>query len=96
MSTTKMRSDLADWLVDLDDDFLAAVYAMVGTYRIRQRIGGDSGDDIVSFDAATGSPLTSSEFTKVLDEAQAAVQRGEYITFEEHRKASAKWGRPTK
>jgi hypothetical protein len=95
MSTTDMRSEVATWLNELDDDFLAAVHAMVGTYRAKQEAKVEE-DPIVSYDVVTGTPRTSSELTAILDKEVEAVRRGEFVTFEDFQKESAQWGQRTR
>ncbi len=94
MNATDMRSEVATWLNDLDDNFLAAVHAMVGTYVAKQKeeTEEDPIDPIVGYDVGTGTPRTASELTEILDNAVAAVRGGEFITFEEFQKESAQWG----
>jgi hypothetical protein len=98
MSTTDMRSEVATWLNDLDDNFLAAVHAMVGTYASKQNAEVEEADDdpIVSYDVVTGTPRTASELTAILDKEVEAVRRGEFTTFEDFQKESAQWGQRTR
>ena len=95
MSTTDMRSEVANWLNDLDDNFLAAVHAMVGTYVAKQEVETQAeeaeDDPIVSYDVVTGTPRTASELTAILDKEVEAARRGEYITLEDLRKQSDQW-----
>lgn len=95
MSTTDMRSEVATWLNDLDDNFLAAVHAMVGTYVAKQKVETKAeeveDDPIVSYDVVTGTPRTASELTAILDKEVEAARRGEYITLEDLRKQSDQW-----
>jgi hypothetical protein len=46
-----MRSEVANWLENLDDDFLAVVHAMVGTYVTKRQENAVFGYD------ADGTPL---------------------------------------
>jgi hypothetical protein len=98
MSTTDMRNEVAIWLNDLDDNFLAAVHAMVGTYASKQNAEVEEADDdpIVSYDVVTGTPRTASELTAILDKEVEAARRGEYITLEDLRKKSNQWLASTK
>lgn len=91
MSTVEMRSEVASWLEELDDNFLAAVHAMVGTYVKKQKE-----DPIIGYDTGDGSPVTASAFLKEAEESLAAVDKGEYITIEELEKESESWLKPTK
>jgi hypothetical protein len=100
MSTTDMRSEVATWLNDLDDNFLAAVHAMVGTYVAKQeaetKVEKVEDDPTVSYDVVTGTPRTASELTAILDKEVEAVRRGEFTTFEDFQKESAQWGQRTR
>jgi hypothetical protein len=95
MSTTDMRSEIANWLNDLDDNFLAAVHAMVGTYVEKQEAEVKD-DPIVSYDVVTGTPRTATELTTILDKEVEAVRQGEFVTFEDFQKESAQWGQRTR
>ncbi len=98
MTTTDIHSEVATWLNDLDDNFLAAVHAMVGTYRAKQeaKVEEVEDDPIVSYDVVTGTPRTASELTTILDREVEAARRGEYITLEDLRKKSDRWLASTK
>lgn len=95
-----MRTEVATWLNDLDDNFLAAVHAMVGTYVAKQQVETKveevEDDPIVSYDVVTGTPRTASELTEILDNEVAAVRRGEFVTFKDFQKESAQWGQRTR
>ena len=85
MSTVDMRSEVATWLNELDDNFLAAVHAMVGTYVTKQKE-----DSIIGYDA-DGTPLQAEEMKKAYAAEVEGVKRGEYMTIEDFEKESAKW-----
>ena len=85
MSTVEMRSEVAGWLDDLDDNFLAAVHAMVGTYVTKQKE-----DPIIGYDA-DGTPLHAEEMKKIYAAEVEGVKRGEYLTIEDFEKESATW-----
>jgi len=91
MSTVEMRVKVHQMIDEVDNTLLEAIYVMLETYQKRQ---GD--DPIVSYDVATGMPKTASELTAILDEGVAAVRRGEFTTFEDFQKKSARWGQRTK
>jgi uncharacterized protein (UPF0297 family) len=86
MSTTDMRSEVATWLNDLDDNFLAAVHAMVGTYVAKQEV-----DPIIGY-TVSGEPKYASKMKETYDaEVRAAEEEGTFITLEELEVESAQW-----
>jgi hypothetical protein len=87
MSTTDMRSEVATWLNDLDDNFLAAVHAMVGTYVGKQ----EKADPIIGY-TLEGQPKYASKMKAIYDEeVRAAEEEGAFITLEELEEESATW-----
>lgn len=90
MTTIDMRSESHQILDQVDDRFLEVVHAMLQAYA-RQAV-----DPVVSYDAVSGTPRTASEFTALLDGEVASVRRGEYMTIEDFKKESAKWGQRIK
>jgi hypothetical protein len=93
MSTTDMRSEVATWLNDLDDNFLAAVHAMVGTYVAKQNaeVEAVKDDPIIGY-TVTGEPKYASKMKAIYDaEVRAAEEEGTFITLEELEIESAKW-----
>ena len=95
MSTIEMRNDILKWVDEVDENFLSALHAMMGTYVTKQE--SETADDpIVSYDVVTGTPRTASELTEILDNEVAAVRRGEFVTFEDFQKESAQWGQRTR
>jgi len=85
MNTVDMRSEVATWLNELDDNFLAAVHAMVGTYVTKQQAAPIFGYD------PDGTPLQAEEMKKVYAAEVEGVKRGEYMTIEDFEKESATW-----
>lgn len=90
MTTIDMRSESHQILDQVDDRFLEVVHAMLQAYA-RQAV-----EPVVSYDAVSGTPRTASEFTALLDGEVASVRRGEYMTIEDFKKESAKWGQRIK
>ena len=80
-----MRHEVTTWLETLDEDFLSAVHAMVGTYVSKRKKS-----PVLGYEA-DGTAVTADEFLRQADEAMAAVDRGEYTTLEELDKESATW-----
>jgi hypothetical protein len=95
MSTTDMRNEVATWLNELDDNFLAAVHAMVGTYRAKQEAEVEveevEEDPIIGY-TVTGEPKYASKMKAIYDEeVRAAEEEGAFITLEELEEESAQW-----
>lgn len=88
MKTLEMRDEVTNWLKDLDDGFLAAVHAMVGTYVQRRTDAVKS--EVFGYDA-DGNPLYATEMKEVYAAELEGVKRGEYLTIEDFEKESAKW-----
>ena len=92
MSTIDMRGDILKWVDQVDESFLSAVHAMMGTYVAKQEAKTKVEDDpIVSYDVVTGTPRTASELTAILDKEVEAARGGEYITLEALREKSNQW-----
>lgn len=82
-----MRAEVATWLNDLDDNFLAAVHAMVGTYRAKQ----EKVDPIIGY-TLEGKPKYASKMKAIYDEeVRAAEEDGAFITLEELEEESETW-----
>lgn len=79
-----MRNDVATWLDELDDNFLAAVHAMVGTYVSKQQ------SSILGYDA-DGNVLQAEDMKKVYAAEVEGVKQGKYLTIEDFEKESAQW-----
>lgn len=90
MSTTDIRNESHQLLDQIDNRFLAAVHALLRTYK-QQAEAEKEEDPIVSYDVVTGTPRTASELTAILDKEVEAAHRGEYITLEDLRKESDQW-----
>ena len=81
-----MRAEVATWLNDLDENFLAAVHAMVGTYVAKQEE-----DPIIGY-TLDGEPKYASKMKALYDEeVRAAEEDGTFITLEELEEESATW-----
>lgn len=79
-----METEVTGWLKELDEDFLAAVHAMIGTY-VKKKV-----DPIVGYEI-DGTPLTASKFIKQADEQVKRAKAGEGISVDELRKRSGEW-----
>ena len=89
MSAIEMRNDILKWTEQVDDTFLSAVHAMMGTYVKQQE------DPILGYEA-DGTAVTASAFLEQAEEDLAAVERGEFTTIEELEKESEEWLSATK
>jgi hypothetical protein len=76
MSTVEMRTEVTDWLEELDENFLAAVHAMVGTYVNKQK----------------EDPKYASQMKAIYtEEIRAAKEDGQFMTIEELEIESESW-----
>ncbi len=85
MTTADMRSDVSHWLDELDDHFLVALHAMVGTYVSQQKK-----DTIFGYDA-DGTVLHAEDMKSVYAAEVAGVKRGEYLSIDDFEKQSETW-----
>ena len=84
MSTVKMRDEVAGWLENLDDSFLAAVHAMVGTYVTKQRgAQAENGDGIIGYQVGTNEPILASEADEVFEGIVEDVKQGNYVEVDD-------------
>lgn len=77
MSTVDMRKEVATWLEELDDNFLAAVHAMVGTYVKKQD------DSIVGYRVGTKEPILASEADEAFEAVVEDVKAGNYTEIDD-------------
>jgi len=93
MSTTDMRSEVATWLNELDDNFLAAVHAMVGTYRAKQETEVEAvEDEVIGYRVGTNEPLMASEADDVFEAIVDDVKKGNYVEVDDLiAQRSARW-----
>jgi hypothetical protein len=86
MSTVEMRTEVTDWLEELDENFLAAVHAMVGTYVNKQKE-----DPIIGY-TLEGEPKYASQMKAIYtEEIRAAKEDGQFMTIEELEIESESW-----
>ena len=78
-----MRNEVADWLESVDDDFMAVVHAMVGTYVSKQQ---EAELTETTFAALPTPPWakqkSQDERNAELIAADAECDRGEFVTLE--------------
>ena len=79
-----MRAEVATWLNDLDDNFLAAVHAMVGTYVAKQEAQAETTEDeIIGYRVGTNKPLLASEADDVFEAIVEDVKQGNYVEVDD-------------
>ena len=75
MGSLQLRSDIENYLDQIDEGFLKVVHSMLHTYLEEQ-------DKIVGYRIETGEPVYANalgdEFDSILDE----VEQGDFITLE--------------
>lgn len=87
MSTIDMRDDILKWVDQVDESFLSAVHAMMGTYVTKQ----EKVDPIIGY-TLDGQPKYASKMKAIYDEeVRAAEEDGAFITLEELEEESATW-----
>jgi hypothetical protein len=84
-NTTELRSDLHRYVDRLDDKFLAIVHSMVDAYIEQQ-----NDDPIIGY-SVEGVPMYASVAKREYKARVEAVDRGEFITFEDLVKESSTW-----
>jgi trehalose/maltose hydrolase-like predicted phosphorylase len=89
MSTVEMRSEVHKMIDEIDDAFLAAVHALLGTYKQQQK------EAVIGYEV-DGTPITAAAFIEQADELMAEVERGEYVTLKELEQESESWLKRTK
>lgn len=84
MSATEMRSEVNTWLNDLDDSFLAAVHAMVGTYVAKRKAQVEAAEEeIIGYRVGTNEPLLASEADDVFEAIVRDVKQGNYVEVDD-------------
>lgn len=83
-----MRTEVATWLENLDDNFLAAVHAMVGTYVKQQE---EKQYDLFDFSpeaygASVNRPITRPELIARAEASNADIEAGRVYGREEAEK----------
>ena len=83
-----MRTEVADWLENLDDNFVAVVHAMVGTYVKQQ---GEKQYDLFDFsaeayEASLHRPMTREELVARAEASNADIKAGRVYSREEAEK----------
>ncbi len=83
MKTVEKRDYIHSHLHQIDENFINEVYQ-----KIRAFINGEN--PIVGYDAS-GKPIKKNQFIADIKEAEAQIEKGEYITIEELEKESETW-----
>lgn len=83
IKTLEKRDYIHSHLHKIDENFINEIYQkMYSTI--------EENDLIVGYDAS-GKPIKKSQFIADIKEAEAQIERGEYITIEELEKESKTW-----
>jgi hypothetical protein len=83
MKALEKRDYIHSHLHQIDEEFINDLYQKM--YSIIEEK-----DPIVGYDAS-GRPIHKSQFIADIKEAEAQIERGEYITIEDLEKESEKW-----
>ncbi|MBU0766133.1 MAG: hypothetical protein KJ607_15020 [Bacteroidetes bacterium] len=83
MSSTELKREIHNFIDNADERFLRMVYSLASEYT-KMPV-----DDVVCYRA--GKPITKKQLYKELKEAEAEIERGDYITIEELEKESGQW-----
>ena len=91
MSTLDMRGEVADWLQDLDDEFLAAVHTIVGNYvsERQAKAAATTNNTVVGYQP-DGTVITKRDLINRALESEEDIAAGRLYTTEE---VMAKLGR---
>lgn len=84
MNTIELRNRLSQYINTADDRLLRVVNAVFESYNEE--------DEAVAY-TVDGKPLTLTEYKNEIKEAEAEIERGEYITHEELKQEVATWGK---
>lgn len=85
MSTLDMRGEVADWLTDLDDEFLAAVHTIVGNYvNERRRKKAFRGEAVVGYEP-DGTAITKNDLVERAQASEEDIAAGRLYSTEEVR-----------
>lgn len=81
-----MRSEVSDWLKDLDNEFLAAVHTIIGNYVAKQR----RSDPIMGFDLQ-GNPKYAEATMNEYEQRVERTKQGEYVTIKALKEEAKSW-----
>ncbi len=82
MGITELRESIHAYIDHADKDFLSEVYALVNQYVKNE-------GRTIAYRA--GKALTKEQLRQELIEAEAEIERGDFLTIEEFEKASKQW-----
>lgn len=88
-----MRSDILKWVDQVDESFLSAVHAMMGTYVTKQEAQTETADDeVIGYRVGTNEPLLASEADDVFEAIVDDVKQGNYVEVDDLiAQRSARW-----
>lgn len=93
MSTAELRSKIDGFLNQVDDNFLKVVHAMLETYVEEKPKDEELTDEQIGaiVAAADHQPMTKAELISEIEEGNAQIERGEFITIDELEKEMEQW-----
>jgi len=83
MKTIEKRDYIHSHLHQIDENHVDEMYQKIRSLIVEK-------DPIVGYDASN-KPIKKSQFVAEIKEAEAQIEKGEYITIEELEKESEKW-----
>jgi len=89
MSKAEIRSQIDEYLEEIDESFLKAVHSMLATYVKEQK------EHIIGYDI-NGKPVTANKAKAQYEQDLKKVKNGKYVTLEDVREKSKQWLKPTK
>jgi len=89
MGTTELKTQINQYLEQVDENLLRAIHAMLYTYVQEHK------EPIIGYDIA-GKPVKANDAKKQYAKDIAAVENGEFISIDDLKKKSKQWLKPTK
>jgi len=89
MSKAEIRSQIDNYLEELDESFLKFVHSMLATYVTEQK------EYIIGYDI-NDKPVTANTAKAQYEKDLQQVKKGKYVTLEDVREKSKQWLKPTK
>jgi hypothetical protein len=85
MSTVDMRTEVTTWLESIDDDFMAVVHAMVGTYVEKQSERKHELFDFSTeaYEEMLHKPLSKADLIARAEASNADIEAGRTYSMEE-------------
>lgn len=83
MATIDMKENILTAINNADNRLLRLIKALIETYQE---------EEIVAY-TVEGKPLTQEEYRQEIMEAEAEIDKGEYITHEDLKREVRSWGK---